>query len=379
MTHHEPDLDPQHALREAAQALRRGDRTQARRWATLAARLDPSSEQPWLILAALASPEASVAYLKRALEINPQSEQARRGMQWAERRLREHQAASAAATQAASPTPAQAEAGKTQPVAARTQPVKVRGTVKPAQARQAARRSGTRRLAWAAVTVLMVIALLCTAWLSSVWVVRARSSFAERSSSMLFKPSLTPTFTATATHTATATATSSPTITQTPTQTPTATATATLTATPTETPTPLPTDTPMPTETLAPVVYVPDGIGAGERWIDVDLTKQRTYAYEGSTLIREFVVSTGTWQTPTVTGQYRIYVKYRTADMSGPGYYLRDVPYVMYFYKGYGLHGTYWHNNFGTPMSHGCINLTPEEAGWLFNFAEVGTLVNIHY
>jgi lipoprotein-anchoring transpeptidase ErfK/SrfK len=111
----------------------------------------------------------------------------------------------------------------------------------------------------------------------------------------------------------------------------------------------------------------------------VNLSAQTVQAYLGSELLNTFIVSTGTWRTPTVTGQYRIYVKYRYADMSGPGYYLPDVPYVMYFYRGYGLHGTYWHSNFGTPMSHGCINLRTDEAGWLFDFASVGTLVNIHY
>jgi lipoprotein-anchoring transpeptidase ErfK/SrfK len=64
--------------------------------------------------------------------------------------------------------------------------------------------------------------------------------------------------------------------------------------------------------------------------------------------------------------------------MSGPGYYLPGVPYTMYFYKGYGLHGTYWHSNFGTPMSHGCVNLKTEDAGWLYNWASIGTIVNIH-
>jgi lipoprotein-anchoring transpeptidase ErfK/SrfK len=103
------------------------------------------------------------------------------------------------------------------------------------------------------------------------------------------------------------------------------------------------------------------------------------YAYEGDVVVNSFVVSTGTWATPTVTGQYKIYVKYRSAKMSGPGYYLPNVPYIMYFYKGYGLHGTYWHNNFGTPMSHGCVNLRTEDAGWLFNWASVGTIVNVHY
>ena len=124
---------------------------------------------------------------------------------------------------------------------------------------------------------------------------------------------------------------------------------------------------------------MPDGVGENERWIDVNLTHQVTYAYEGSQLVNSFLVSTGTWQHPTVTGQYHIYVKYRYTDMSGPGYYLADVPYVMYFYQGYGLHGTYWHSNFGTPMSHGCVNLATEDAGWLFNWASVGTLVNVHY
>jgi lipoprotein-anchoring transpeptidase ErfK/SrfK len=103
------------------------------------------------------------------------------------------------------------------------------------------------------------------------------------------------------------------------------------------------------------------------------------YAYENNKVVRSFVVSTGTSAHPTVTGQFRVYVKYRSAAMRGPGYYLPDVPYIMYFYSGYGLHGTYWHNNFGTPMSHGCVNLRTSDAAWLYSWASVGTLVNIHY
>jgi lipoprotein-anchoring transpeptidase ErfK/SrfK len=64
--------------------------------------------------------------------------------------------------------------------------------------------------------------------------------------------------------------------------------------------------------------------------------------------------------------------------MNGPGYSLEDVPFTMYFYQGYGLHGTYWHDNFGTPMSHGCVNLRTADASWLFDFVSEGTLVNIH-
>jgi lipoprotein-anchoring transpeptidase ErfK/SrfK len=118
-------------------------------------------------------------------------------------------------------------------------------------------------------------------------------------------------------------------------------------------------------------------VGANERWIDVILSTQTVHAYEGDRLVRSFVVSTGRPATPTLTGQYRIYIKLLKTDMRGPGYHLRDVPYTMYYYRGYGLHGTYWHSNFGTPMSAGCVNLRTEDAKWLFNFASVGTLVNV--
>ncbi len=164
--------------------------------------------------------------------------------------------------------------------------------------------------------------------------------------------------------------------------------------TPTESPTaislsPEPSPTPFlpvtPTPGLIWLSILPDtptpltaDLGNGERWIDVDLSEQRLYAYEGDVLLKTFVVSTGTWQYPTVTGTFKIYVKLRYTDMSGADYYLPDVPYVMYFYKGYGLHGTYWHNNFGVPMSHGCVNLSIPDAAWLYNWASVGTVVRVH-
>jgi LysM repeat protein len=114
-----------------------------------------------------------------------------------------------------------------------------------------------------------------------------------------------------------------------------------------------------------------------ERWIHVDLASQTVHAYEGNTIVRSFIVSTGKNRTPTVTGTYPIWIKLRFDDMRGPGYHLKDVPYVMYFYRGYGLHGTYWHNNFGTPMSAGCVNLNTADAAWLYDFASVGTIVNV--
>lgn len=113
------------------------------------------------------------------------------------------------------------------------------------------------------------------------------------------------------------------------------------------------------------------------RSILVSVSHQRIYAYENGHLVHSHLVSTGLPATPTVLGDYAVYVKYVATDMSGPDYYLPDVPYTMYFYQGYGIHGTYWHNNFGRPMSHGCVNLPTNEAEWFFNFASVGTPVRV--
>jgi lipoprotein-anchoring transpeptidase ErfK/SrfK len=147
------------------------------------------------------------------------------------------------------------------------------------------------------------------------------------------------------------------------------------------TPTALPTDTqePLPTAYIPPTPGPVTNGSKNGHWIDVDLTHQMVYAYDGNTLVNSFVVSTGTWQHPTVTGQYHVYIKYLYKDMSGPGYYLPNVPYTMFFYEGYAVHGTYWHSNFGTPMSHGCVNLSIPDSEWVYNFSSVGTLVNVHY
>jgi len=94
-------------------------------------------------------------------------------------------------------------------------------------------------------------------------------------------------------------------------------------------------------------------MGSEARWIDVDLTKQSLTAYEGTVPVHTTLVSTGLPTTPTPVGQFRIWIKLRYDDMAGPGYYIEDVPYVMYFHGGYGLHGVTWHGSFGHPMSHG--------------------------
>jgi lipoprotein-anchoring transpeptidase ErfK/SrfK len=137
----------------------------------------------------------------------------------------------------------------------------------------------------------------------------------------------------------------------------------------------------VPTRVPSSPSIIPTAAPASEisekRWIDVSLSEQRLRAYENGQVVRSTLVSTGLSKTPTVQGQFRIWIKLRYDDMEGPDYYLEDVPYVMYFYQGYGLHGTFWHSNFGQPMSHGCVNLPTEEAGWVFDFVDVGTLVNV--
>ena len=159
---------------------------------------------------------------------------------------------------------------------------------------------------------------------------------------------------------------------------------------PEEAHTPVPTETMTPEPTPAATMPAQGTTGDGleipsavkidpeTHWIDVDLSDQRLTAYVGKTPVKSYLVSTGLPQTPTPVGQYAIWIKLRYDDMAGSDYYIEDVPYVMYFYEGYGLHGVTWHANFGHPMSHGCVNQPNDMAEWLFHFAEVGTMVNIH-
>ena len=127
-----------------------------------------------------------------------------------------------------------------------------------------------------------------------------------------------------------------------------------------------------PTSAEAPPAPLVEG-----KAIVVSTEQQRIYAFEDGELVRSHLTSTGLPATPTVIGDFYIYVKHVETNMSGPDYFLPDVPYTMYFYRGYGIHGTYWHNSFGRPMSHGCVNLPIDEANWFFDWAEVGTLVRV--
>lgn len=117
----------------------------------------------------------------------------------------------------------------------------------------------------------------------------------------------------------------------------------------------------------------PAGIPPGAKWIEVNLYEQTLAAYEGDRLVYATLISSGRARTPTVTGLFRIQVKARTTLMDGDifgYYYLEDVPWTMFFYQGYALHGAYWHDRFGLPQSRGCVNLAPIDARWLFEWAE---------
>lgn len=141
---------------------------------------------------------------------------------------------------------------------------------------------------------------------------------------------------------------------------------------------------------LDPPKKLPGWAKQGEKWIDINVTKQTLVLYEGETPVYATLVSTGEaglsdhkTTTATKLGIFRIHTKHVTATMSseevGEEFELRDVPYVMYFDKeGYALHGAYWHDRFGIPKSHGCINLAPEDARRIFHWTEPAVPVGWH-
>jgi lipoprotein-anchoring transpeptidase ErfK/SrfK len=305
--------------RDAAEA---GDRRTARSHLAQILSADPNNEEALLWQAGLAEdPQASIIYLQRVLRMYPDNPRAQAGLRWAKER--------ACASQT-----------KTLPAPVRT---------------RRPRRAPAIRLSW---VILGLVAALLVLLLGTLQVTGQLDALPV----MLFPPTRTPTATATSTSTCTATATFTPT----PTNTPTITPTPTLTSTPTETPTATATRTPSPIPTSTPV---PQPV-RGEKWIDVNVTKQLLIAYEGNVEVFRAAVSTGSAYTPTVLGRYHIIHKLLSQTMVGPGYVQPDVPYVMYFYGGYSLHGTYWHNDFGTPRSHGCVNLRTPDAKWLFYWTD---------
>lgn len=122
----------------------------------------------------------------------------------------------------------------------------------------------------------------------------------------------------------------------------------------------------------------PEGVEPSDQWLEVNLYEQTLAAYEGDRMVYATLVSSGLPQWPTQQGLFRMWTKVKLAKMSGregyPDYYfLEDVPWTMYFYKSFALHGAYWHNRFGFPHSHGCVNLPPKDAQWLFEWVTPAT------
>jgi hypothetical protein len=154
---------------------------------------------------------------------------------------------------------------------------------------------------------------------------------------------------------------------------------------------------------IDPPSKAPHWAKPGRTWLDVSLRKQTLVAYVGMDPVYATLVSSGRGGTgdpietqATIQGEFLIHTKHTTDAMSsdeeGDVYDHRDVPYVQFFKDGYALHAAYWHDAFGQPKSHGCINLSPEDARWLFEWSDPqvpdgwhgalslldGTLVSIH-
>ena len=333
-------------ISRAKQAILQGDLLQAKSIAEQVLAEDANNVDALLILAGVSAPEESLGYLTRVLDLDPQNATAREAMHWVSQQLRESSLA-------------------------RWQPEAAAQTAMPEiEATSLTRHKLNLLIPLIILVVCMLVIQLHTMGVFLSPVAQAGRQFDRYDPAGLVKPSLMPTNTPT------------PTVTPTPTLTTTSTPTQTQTPTPTPTSTHTPTDVPQVTVTyVAEKVNPPEDPPdlSGTKWIDVNLSQQMLYAYVDDTVVASFLVSTGLPDTPTVTGTYYVYVKYLYADMRGPDYYLPDVPYTMYFYNDYGIHGTYWHNNFGQPMSHGCINMETSDAEWLYYWSYVGIMVYIHY
>jgi hypothetical protein len=146
---------------------------------------------------------------------------------------------------------------------------------------------------------------------------------------------------------------------------------------------------PPPEPTPEPTIIAEDGVNdeavnTGELWIDVNLSTQYMVVYSGNAVVFETYISSGRDGFNTPTGTFFINSMLPSQDMEGviggEYYNVPEVPDVMYFTgEGHAIHGAYWHNNFGSPMSHGCINMPLDMADYLYSIATVGTRVEIHY
>ena len=354
-------------LEQAYTALKAGRKQEARQLLEQVIVEQPNEFRGWLWLASVTdSPQAALAHVEQAARLNPTHRSVVQARAWAQKRVDQ---------------------------------VSVKSNQYSVESKQVSVASGagtdeeeSKRpftpLLWAAAAALLLLLLLGGSW----WIGysnRTTTNAAQESPPLLEAASVT-NLDETAVE---------PIPTSLPTNTPTAQPRSLIQAKsvsaaneplPTWTPTPLPTATPTPTPTPEPTFvanssYVerPDGVGLNERWIDINLTTQTLTAYEGDELVFSTLISSGVSDRRTVTGQFRVWHRTLSQTMDGGrfgyDYYLENVPYVMYFYRDFAIHGAYWHNNFGTPMSSGCVNMKVDEAEWLFNWSQMGTLVNVRY
>jgi lipoprotein-anchoring transpeptidase ErfK/SrfK len=369
------------AIRNAMLALQRGDKASARQWAERAASLAPDLEQPWLILGAAASPRASIAYLEKALTINPDSVPAQQGLIWARKRLA--QTSSRPVPIRSQPDPSSFRDDTTSSPAPAV-------PVQPAQLKKASR-APARRALWLAFAIVSILVIVT--WF--IWsgnaspafaMIRSDNSAPENSYSApvdIAKPTYTPSLTLTFTSTVT------PPPTSTPTDTPTLTPTDPPTFTPTLIPTDTPTITPTSVDTATP--FLPDTstpeptLAYGQKRIVIYISQQHLYAYEGDVLVYSFVASTG-MNNSTRVGTFSVLDKIPNAY--GATWNIWMPNWLGIYYSGYlenGIHALpilsngnrLWAGYLGRPISYGCIVLGVEESQWLYDWAEIGTVVEI--
>jgi len=373
-----PSIQPSQALNQAINALQRGDKHAARTWAQIAAALLPDIEEPWLILAAVAKPQASIAYLERALAINPESTRARAGLVWAHQ---QHARQQTQPTRRVVP-PSSGTAGQSTPISSTTPSGQ---TV----FQTPSKKQGGRRIL---IPLILVILVVCLIAVGAFWPVAGSSVSAailgNPSSSQdnqilawlpagLVKPTDTPLPTASPTTIATPSPTPFPPSSSTPTPRPTD------TAAPTSTATARPTETPSPT-IMQPVAaqQIPQG---GQKLIVVSISQQHVYAYQGGVLVYSFVASTGSGNS-TRTGTFSILDKIPKAYGSTWNFWMPD--WMGIYYAGDledGFHSLpllrngkrLWGDSIGTPVTYGCIVLGIQDSETLYDWAEIGTTVQI--
>jgi lipoprotein-anchoring transpeptidase ErfK/SrfK len=138
---------------------------------------------------------------------------------------------------------------------------------------------------------------------------------------------------------------------------------------------------------LEPWAYGADAVvpEEGERWAEVNLSTQRSYFYKGSELLRECVISSGTAGHRTRVGSFKVWLKVRKQNMSGGSkkkgtyYFTPNVEWISYFDGSIAFHYAYWHNNFGRPMSHGCVNMKKDDAIFSYEYLQYDDRVIVHY